>query len=70
MNTGNIIALVIGFIVFTAVFVLIFYVFGTDTMNKIKEYAPTSYLSGQGQANVSNPNRMFGGKRRYKKCKK
>ena len=39
-------------------------------MKQIKEYAPTSSLSGQGQANITNSNRMFGGKRRLKKYRK
>ena len=70
MNTGNIIALVIGGILFTAVFVLIFYVFGSDTMKIVKEYVPTNPLSGQGQANIAKLGPDFGGKRRLKKYRK
>jgi hypothetical protein len=66
MNTGSIIAVIICSLLLLGV-AFVFYIFGADTIKQIKEYAPTSYLSGQGQANV---NRMFGGKRRYKKYKK
>ena len=69
MNTGSIIAIIIGILLLLGV-AFGFYIFGADTMKQIKEYAPTTSFSGQGQANITNPNRMFGGKRRLKKYRK
>ena len=69
MYTGSIIAIIVGILLLLGV-AFGFYIFGADTMKQIKEYAPTTSFSGQGQANITNPNRMFGGKRRLKKYRK
>jgi hypothetical protein len=69
MNTGSIIAIIIGSLLLLGV-AFGFYIFGADTMKQIKEYTYPSSISGQTQSNITNPNRMIGGKRRYKKYKK
>jgi hypothetical protein len=70
MSTVNIIVAVIGIVFFMSIFLFFLGVFGADTMKQIKEYTYPSSLSGQTQSNITNPNRMIGGKRKYKKYKK